>query len=414
MRWPKRSEPAGATPVASSRTIIVAGAGIGGLTTALALAQRSFRIVLLDQAERLEETGAGLQLSPNAMRVLIALGLEERLKPDAVAPVAIEVKNAAGRSLARLPLADQAAERYGAPYWVIHRGDLQAGLLEAVRSNPDITLKLGTKVEDFVAHSHGVTVACRRGPATADEQGIALVGADGLWSALRRRLGNEEEPAFRGRTAWRALVPAQSVAPDQREPVVQLWLGRDAHLVHYPVRGGMLINVVAIVGDRWNKPGWSAGGTRDEILALLSSQRWAEPAHELIRLPERWLKWALYDLAPVRRWGSGPVTLVGDAAHPMLPFMAQGAAMAIEDAAVLAASMARLPDDLPRAMRQYEQARRRRVARAQRVARRNSWIYHLAGAEALVRDLYLRAAGGNRLLRRYDWIYRWRPVPPRP
>ena len=399
--------------MAPSRTIIIAGAGIGGLTAALALAQRGFRIVLLEASERLEETGAGIQLSPNAMRVLSALGLDERLKGDVVAPAAIEVRTSRGRSLTRLPLGEKAAERYGVPYWTIHRGDLQAGLVEAVRGNPDIELKLGTRVEDFVVHSNGVTAACRRGLVAADEQGIALVGADGLWSAIRRRLGHEQRPEFRRRTAWRALIPAERVSPELREPIVRLWLGRDAHLVHYPVKAGSVINVVAIVGDRWDKPGWSAGAEREELLARFPRRGWAEQARELIALPEHWLKWALYDLAPLKHWGKGPVTLLGDAAHPMLPFMAQGAAMAIEDAAVLAASAGRLPDDLPTAMRHYERARRRRVARAQRAARRNSRIYHLAGSEAALRNLYLRTAGGNRLLRRFDWLYDWRPLPPR-
>jgi salicylate hydroxylase len=400
--------------VAASRTIIIAGAGIGGLTAALALAQRSFRVVLLDQAERLEETGAGIQLSPNATRVLFALGLEERLKAEVVAPAAIEVKTASGRGLSRIPLGKHATERYGAPYWVIHRGDLQAALLEAVQANPDITLKLGTRAEDFVLHSHGVSVACRRGPAAADEQGMGLIAADGLWSGLRTRLGHDRQPQFRQRTAWRAVIPAWSMSGDFGEPTVQLHLGHDAHLVHYPVKGGRLINVVAIVDDRWHKAGWNAEGARKELLARFSRRQWSKQSRDLLAMPERWLKWALYDLPPLRRWGDGPVTLLGDAAHPMLPFMAQGAAMAIEDAAVLAASVARLPDDPVRAMRHYESARRKRVARVQRTARRNSRIYHLAGTEAFVRNLYLRFAGGNRLRRRYDWLYDWRPLPPQP
>ena len=399
--------------MAPSRNIIVAGAGIGGLTASLALAQRGFRVIVLDQAERLEETGAGIQLSPNATRVLIALGLEQRLLADAVAPAAVDIRTGQGRTLARVPLGEYAAERYGAPYWITHRGDLQAALLEAVRGNPDIVLKLGARVEDFVAHGHGVTVACRRGTSTADETGIALIGADGLWSSLRVRLGHYRKPVFRHRTAWRALIPAANVAPDLRTDAVRLWLGRGAHLVHYPVKAGALINIVAIVDDRWDKPGWGEAGAREDIIARLSGRRWAEEARELVTMPEHWQKWALYDLPPLRRWGNGPVTLLGDAAHPMLPFLAQGAAMAIEDAAVLAASLARNPDDIPGSMRRYERDRRRRTAKAQRSARRNSRRYHLAGSEALLRNLYLRAVGGKMLLRGYDWLYDWRPTPPK-
>ena len=397
--------------MAPSRTVIVAGAGIGGLTAALTLAQAGFRVTLLEQSERLEETGAGIQLSPNATRILFALGLEDRLRADAVAPDAVEIRAASGRLLARIPLGETATKRYGAPYWVTHRGDLQAALLEAVRGHPDIALKLGTRVEDVVWHGHGVSVACRKGASTADERGIALIGADGLWSPLRTRLGHRTPPVFGNRTAWRALVPADKVAPDFRTDTVQLWLGRDAHLVHYPVKAGTLINIVAIVDDQWAQPGWGADGARDDILGYLSRRHFAEPARELIALPERWQKWALYDLPPLRHVSDGPLTLLGDAAHPMLPFMAQGAAMAIEDAAVLATCMAREADNPSAGMRRYEASRRKRTAKAQGTARRNSKTYHLAGAEALARDLVMRLLGGKMLLRRFDWLYAWRPAP---
>ena len=399
--------------MAPSRNIIVAGAGIGGLTASLALAQRGFRVIVLEQAQRLAEAGAGIQLSPNAARVLISLGLEDRLRQDAVEPAAVEIRTAAGRILARLPLGEHAAERFGAPYWVTHRGDLQAALLDAVRDSPDIVLKTGTRVDDFAVHGNGITVACRRGADTADETGIALIGADGLWSGLRQRLGHGRTPVFRHRSAWRALLPSSRVAPDMRTNVVRLWLGQAAHLVHYPVKAGTHINVVAIVDDRWDQPGWDEAGPREDIVRRFSGRGWTEQVRELVALPERWRVWALHDLPPMRHWGDGPVTLLGDAAHPMLPFLAQGAAMAIEDAAVLAASLAHNPDDIPGAMRRYERERRGRTARAQRAARRNSRAYHLAGSRALLRNLALRALGGNLLLRRYDWLYDWRALPPK-
>ena len=389
--------------MASSRNVIVAGAGIGGLTAALTLAQSGFRVTLLEQAERLEETGAGIQLAPNATRILIALGLEARLRPDVFAPSAVAIRTASGGRLARIPLGDDAERRYGAPYWSIHRGDLQAALLEAVRASSDIVLRLGTRLEDFAMHGSGVSAA--------DEHGIALIGADGLWSNLRTRLGHRAEPQFRQRTAWRALVPAAMVAPEFRTGEVQLWLGRNAHLVHYPVKGGALINIVAIVNDDWAQPGWSAAGERNELLARYASQDWAKPVRELLALPDRWLKWSLYDLAPLRQWGAGPVTLLGDAAHPMLPFLAQGAAMAIEDAAVLANNLVLSPDDPAAAMRLYERARLGRTTRVQNAARGNGRIYHLTAAEALLRDWFLRLAGGKMLLRRYDWLYDWRLAP---
>jgi salicylate hydroxylase len=395
--------------VASSRTIVIAGAGIGGLSAALMLARSGFRVTLLEQAEQLQETGAGIQLSPNATRILIALGLGERLRRDASIPQAIAIKTATGQPLARIPLGDEAAQRYGAPYWSIHRGDLQAALVEAVQGEPGIALHLGTRVENFAVHTNAVRITGQQGSATVEHEGIALIGADGLWSALRAKLGHRAPPQFQHRTAWRAMVPAAAVEPAFRTAEAQLWLGQDAHLVHYPVKSGAQINIVAIVTDRWAEPGWSAEGRRGDLLARYS--RWSEPARRFLAVPERWQKWALYDLPPLHRWSDGPVTLLGDAAHPMLPFLAQGAAMAIEDAAVLANNLSRHPDDPTAAMQRYEQSRRDRAARVQHAARSNGRIYH-AGAGAAFRNLFLRLAGGNRMLARYDWLYDERLMPP--
>jgi salicylate hydroxylase len=397
--------------VASSRTVIVAGAGIGGLTAALAIAQQGFRVAVFDQAQRLEEVGAGIQLSPNASRILIALGLREQLQRHVVAPEELRVMNAqTARVLARAPLGAEAEQRYGAPYWVIHRGDLQAVLIEAVRANPDIALHLGMRVEDFAVHRNGVTISALSSHHPVEERGVALVGADGLWSSLRRRLGHREEPRFARHTAWRALAPADAVVSDLRAPVVNLWFGRNAHLVYYPVRGGSLINIVAIIRDDWREPGWSAPGERTEILARFPAGMWPAAVRTILAAPQHWHKWALYDRAPLAHWGKGPVTLLGDAAHPMLPYLAQGAAMAIEDAAVLAQRLASTPEYPDRAMRLYERQRRSRTARAQRAARRNGTVYHMGGAEAFLRTLALLAMGGKRLLSRYDWLYGWQPA----
>ena len=398
--------------MASSRNVLIAGAGIGGLSAALMLAQSGFRVTLLEQAERLEETGAGIQLSPNATRILIDLGLGPRLRSDVFVPEAVAIKTATGSTLARIPLGEETEERYGAPYWSIHRADLQSALLEAAQGNPDIALRLGIRVEDFVVHAHGVSAACRAGARAIDEHGIALIAADGLWSVLRPRLGHRVKPQFARRTAWRALVPASTVEAEFRAPDVQLWLGRSAHIVHYPVKTGALINIVAIVNDGWSEPGWTASGDRDELLAHYSPWRWCAPVRDFLALPDRWLKWALHDVPPLGHWSEGPVTLLGDAAHPMLPFLAQGAAMAIEDAAVLADCLGRYPDDIPSAMRRYERARRRRTARVQNAARRNGRTYHMSPAEAALRNTFLRLAGGKALLRRYNWLYNWKTAPP--
>ena len=394
--------------MAASRTILIAGAGIGGLVTGLALAKSGFRAEVFEQSARLEEPGAGIQLSPNAMHVLLALDLGEALRPHVVSAEHIRIRKArSGRELARVPLGLHAEQRYGAPYWMIHRGDLQKVLIEAARANPDVALTLGSKVQDFVVHANGVTAQARSGHAATEERGIALVGADGLWSTLRAQLGHTEPPSFRRRTAWRAVVPADAVPYEFCEPGINLWLGRRAHLVHYPVRAGHQINIVAIVRDEVAEPGWSNAGAREEILARFR-RSWAVGARNMVAAPEHWSKWALYDRPPLPHWGHGPITLVGDAAHPMLPFLAQGAAMAIEDAAVLAECLAASPDDPARGMRRYEALRRGRTAQVQREARGNDVRYHVSGVEAVLRNLALRAMGGKGLLRRYDWLYGWR------
>ncbi len=397
--------------MASARHVIVAGAGIAGLTAALAMARVGLRVTLLEQAAELQEVGAGIQLSPNATRVLIGLGLRERLQGCVMAPQAIRVMaGGVGREIVRIPLGSDAERRYGSPYWTIHRGDLQAVLADAARNTQDIEIKLDTHADDFATHVNGITVQARSGQRTVDQRGVALIGADGLWSTVRARLlPAEGPPRFRHRTAWRTLLPAEAVAPEFRAPLVHLWLGQDAHLVHYPVKGGRMINIVAIVHDMWKATGWAAAGDRAEILRHFARWSWEEKARELIATPAAWLKWALYDRKQPFRGGTGPVTLIGDAAHPMLPFIAQGSGMAIEDAAVLADMLSQFLDDPADALRAYEGARWHRTARAQFSARRQSRIYGLSGPEALVRNLAMRAAGGQKLRARYDWIYDWQP-----
>ena len=397
-------------PTPTSRPVIVAGAGIGGLTVALALARNGFRVLVFEQVERLEETGAGIQLSPNATRILADLGLTGRLQPHVVAPAAIRILGAwSGREIVRIPLGDEAAQRYGAPYWMIHRGDLQAALSAAAMQDLNIVVRLGMALEDFAIHAYGVTVSLRGRGGLWSERGQALIAADGLWSPSRARVGFNGEPSFSGRTAWRALVPASEVAPEFREPMIHLWLARDAHFVHYPIKGGKLINLVVITADAWSGPGWSEAASRIDLLQRASATRWAPQAHSLIRAPEAWLKWALYDRRPLANFSRGAAALLGDAAHPMLPFLAQGAAMAIEDATVAAQCLARMPDQPENAWKTYSAIRRGRTRRVQQLAARNGERYHLGSIAAMFRNTAMRMIGGERLLHHYDWLYDWRP-----
>ena len=387
---------------------MIAGAGIGGLTCALALTRRGFRVVVLEQAEALEPVGAGIQLSPNATRILIDLGLAERLAPAVVAPQEIRVlRSHNAREIVRGAIGADAAFRYGAPYWVVHRGDLQAALLERLQASPDGALHLGRRVEDFAVHAHGVTVETRTPAGTRDEHGIALIGADGLWSRIRGRLGDDTPAKFCGRTAWRATVSADLVPLEFREPITWLWLGAEAHLVHYPVRAGAAVNIVAIIRDDWQSPGWSEPGARADVLARFSG--WAAEPRALMAIPDSWSKWALFERPALRAWTAGPVTVLGDAAHPILPFLAQGGAMAIEDAAVLADCLARWPDRPALAFETYEGLRRSRTQRVAQESHFNGIIYHLRGLAAVARNLALGRLNGEKLLRRYDWLYDWRP-----
>ena len=268
---------------APARTVIIAGAGIGGLSAALALERCGFRVVVFEEAAELADIGAGIQLSPNATRILDTLGLGPRLKPHVVAPTELRIQTGGGKYLAHVPLGEFCAQRYGAPYWTILRSDLQSALLETVRATPGITLTLDAAVEKFTPDGLGVTVHAIRGgtnfesgdSATIDLHGLALIGADGHASMVRYELASKSisplkhvQPRYSNRTAWRATVPATAVPEGFREAAIHLWLGRSAHLVHYPVKGGAAINIVAITNERRTYRNWaSAEGTPDEVLA---------------------------------------------------------------------------------------------------------------------------------------------------
>jgi salicylate hydroxylase len=396
------------TSAPASRTIVVAGAGIGGLTTAIALAEQRFHVIVLEKAPQLDEAGAGIQLSPNASGVLIRLGVEKHLIERVVTPDDISIVAArSGRPIVRIPLGAVAQMRYGAPYWIAHRADLQAALLARAREHPDIDLRLGAPFEDVAVHTKGVTVVSRDALERENRQALALVGADGVWSNVRYQHFGGVQAIFSGHVAWRGTIDTRQLPREFGQNRVTLWLGAGAHLVVYPVRGGALLNVVAIVAGQWNRPGWNEAGSASEIAAAFNPRQWSAAARMIIGAADNWRKWALFTVDGVPL-ADGPVALVGDAGHAMLPFAAQGAAMAIEDAAVLADCVSRQPMNATEAFRQYAALRQARVAHVKRTTWQSGAIFHLPGPIAFARNLSMKILGGRRLLSQRDWLYDWR------
>lgn len=392
--------------------ILVVGAGIGGLTAALCLAAAGFGVTVADRVEALSEVGAGLQLSPNASRILCDLGLRPALDAVAVTPDALRIHSArAGGEVARLPLGAAVASRFGAPYWVVHRADLQATLAAAVAAHPAIELRLDSPLDRIETVGRGVAAHIRTAGRAEIVRADLVVGADGVWSKLRTGLLGGPPARYSGRYALRATIPIDETPPSLRR-TSGIWMAPRAHLVHYPVRAGRELNLVVITEGAWEEEDWSAPIARDDVVRIfdpVTGTRWPELARALILAPQRWTRWALAGVEPRFEWTSGPVTLIGDAAHAMLPFAAQGAAMAIEDAAVLARELAARPTDPAAALAAYEAKRKPRVADVAEFARTNGRIYHLGDAMALLRDGSLRVASGSLLTERQAWIWGWQP-----
>ena len=387
---------------------LIVGAGVGGLTAALALSRAGLDAAVFERAAVLEEFGAGLQLTPNATRILERLDALDAVRRHALAPRAIRILR--GRDdalLARLPL-ESAQARWGAPYLVLHRADLQRALVERVAREPNATLVLGVEVGGLAADEAGVAIGFRRGAIGLRERGDLVVGADGLRSVIRERLGlgDRESAPFSGRVAFRAQLDAALVPDRLREPDVTLRLGGKAHLVHYPLRAGAIVNVVAVIESGWRREKgdhpWDGAGDRASLEHAFAG--WSQEVRRLIAAARAWRAWPLYDRPPAASLSAGRVALIGDAAHPMLPFLAQGAGQAIEDAGALAACLAATPAPAE-ALAAYSRRRAARGARVQAQAQAQARRYHLAGLPALAPDLGMRAIGPARLLRRYDWLY---------
>lgn len=401
-----------------SRQIVIAGAGVAGLTAALAFAERGYPVQVFEQAQRLEAAGAGIQLSPNATRILRQLGALDRLLLAAVRPEAVVLKDAATlRELARVPLGQAAEARWQAPYLVAHRADLQSALTARVAEMPNIVLSPGAHVSGVAKGSHGVTVAAEMDGETIEAEGLLLVGADGVWSSVRGLVDTTRGAAsprshFSGELAWRATIPADSAAGKAFAAIgatdcVTTFLHPGFHMVAYPVSKGAAFNLVAFTKGERIAEGWS--GNADTRILTGAMRGTAAALARLIEEAGGWTAWPIHTIESKQPWTNDRIALIGDAAHAMTPFAAQGAAMAIEDAAALADVVADLPGDPAQGLQIWENLRRPRVARVARRGALNRLAWHAAGPVSIARNLFLKMRSSEKLAADLDWLYGWQP-----
>ncbi|MGE0061647.1 MAG: FAD-dependent monooxygenase [Xanthobacteraceae bacterium] len=379
--------------------IAVVGGGIGGLSAALSLLRAGFDVHVYEQARELREVGAGLVIGPNASLLLYGLGLKDAMEAAGVAPLAWRQRRwQDGQTLLLSELASRTPPEFGAPLYTTHRADILGMLAAAI---PAGRLHLGHKLATLTDDGRKVTLSFENG-ATATAS--AAVGADGIHSAVRRVLYGEEHPRFTGCVAWRGMVPADKVAHLDLPKESQLWMGPGKHFVHYPVSGERLINFVCLVDrDGWTKESWTERGDIKDVLAAYDG--WHPQVTSLIGAVNEIFVWGLFDREPLPRWSTGRVTLLGDACHPMLPFLAQGAAQAIEDGCVLAACLKR-GGDMAAALARYESLRRPRTSKIQLIARGNKTRNHLPdGPEQRARDVRMLAGDAEWSIGATDWIY---------
>ena len=387
----------------SPRNIGVVGGGIGGLTAALCLARAGHNVQVFEQTDESVATGAGIQVSPNAARVLHHLGLQDALMTKGFLPKATQMRSwRSGRVISETTLGDVALKRYGAPYYHIHRADLMDMLVSAVSAEPTIRLNVSSKITNFSQDATGVRLVA----GEHEHQVDLLIGADGIHSSVRACLWGDQQADFTGNVAWRMLVPVNRLPEGLIAPNATVWWGPGKHFVHYLVKGGDYVNCVCVVEKaEWQAESWVAAGSMSELQADFAG--WHDTIQQLLDQTDdgTLFKWGLFDRAPMRTWGIDRVSLLGDACHPTLPFMAQGAAMAIEDAAVLANCFSN-GADVVAALRRYEDLRKARTAGVQRGSRRNATVFHLSGLKAWLRDRAASKAGKHSM----DRLYRYDPL----
>jgi 2-polyprenyl-6-methoxyphenol hydroxylase-like FAD-dependent oxidoreductase len=388
-------------PQSDTHPILIVGGGIGGLVAAYALARHNYPVRVFEQSAEFRELGAGIQLGPNIFRVLDKIGLKDEMLVDAWQPGKLEMRDAlTGETITTIPLGERFLQRFGYPYAVTHRADIHAVYLDACRSLDLISLETDSRVVDFKDSGDGVTLWLDNGEQV---KGSALIGCDGLWSRIRTKVVNDGEPRVSGHIAYRAVLKREEVPSDLWRPDVILWAGPRTHLVHYPLRRGTLYNLVAVFHSYRYVEGWNTQGDPEELWKRFGAQR-----PEVTRLLERietWRMWVLCDREPVKNWSRGRVTLLGDAAHPMLQYLAQGACMATEDAVLLAETMAAMPDDIPAAFQAYQDARYLRTGRVQLMARVYGQFYH---AESVASELRYELLHNRTPEQAYDssaWLY---------
>jgi salicylate hydroxylase len=386
--------------------VLIAGGGLGGLTAALALLKSGCEVEVYEQAAELREVGAGLQLSANGTHVFYALGVGEALKGHSCEAQGKEIRLwNTGETWKLFDLGKVSVERYGYPYFTVYRPDLLGVLAEAVRREKPDAIHLGGKCVGFTQDSSSVSLNLENGQTIA---GDALIGADGVHSRIRQALFGPDQPQFTGVVAWRGIVPMQALPRHMARSVGTNWVGPGGHVVHYPLRAGELMNFVgALERSDWQVESWSARGSREEVRADFKG--WHEDVHALIdHIPVPY-KWALMVRPPMERWTVGRVSLLGDACHSMLPFLAQGAVMAIEDGYVLGRALSEGQGDIASRLLRYENARRERTRRAVEGSANNMQRFHNPELADPVkgRQYVDREWAGQRIAERYEWLFRY-------